>query len=358
VCTNCEEAGFELSTASAEVAACAPQPGQFDVAVESLQAFTSPVTLSVTPNFSGGPALSISPTSVTPSATARVSMSTTSAPNGTFPFTVTATSGSLTRTLVGRVFAASALPLAPRLRIPMNGASTTGAQPELSWSPVERARRYQVQIASDAAFTTILLDREVDGTRLPVRDALPVGATLHWRVRALNPCAPSIWSTAANFSTGASVCATNIAIPDGDAVTGASSTVTLSDSAALDALDVVLEASHPRVTDLRFTLTQVSTGQTIRLVTRPNLCDGDDVALVLDEQSSNTLHCASATPTLNGRAKPHDSLSVFNGRLAAGDYTLRAFDDTSGETGSVTRWCVQPALKSELIFADGFGGSL
>ena len=354
VCTNCEESTFTLASSATRVGVCAPTVGQFAVDVGSLQGFTSPVALSVTPGFSGGPTLSIVPNSVTPGGSASVQMSTTAQPVGVFPFTINASSGGTTRTLNGSFFASALLAGNARVRHPLNTTGNVGVLPTFTWYAAERARSYQIQIASDAGFSAPLLDQVLEGTSFTPGTPLPGNANLFWRVRALNPCGSASFTAATAFSTGAGVCASNIAIPDNDNVTGVVSSVSLSGAGILDGLDVSLDVAHTRVNDLRFVLRQLSSNREFRLITRPNLCDGDNIQATLSDQASANVSCTSATPTLSGRLIPHDSLASLNGTAMAGAYELRAFDAATGDTGTINSWCVLPTVKAEVIFADGF----
>lgn len=355
VCSNCEQAGFTLSRAQPVVSVCAPQLGSFGVNIGSVQGFTDSVALSVTPNYSGGPSLSMVPSAVTPGGSAAVQMTTTAQTVGVFPFTVTATSSGLTKTSPGTLQVANALPALARLRHPAATATNVGALPTFAWYAADRGERYQIQIASDAAFSQILVDQTVTGASYTPTVALPLNSTLHWRVRATNGCGNAMFTTAAAFNTGTPVCASNIAIPDNDNTSGVSSTLALVGPGVLDGLDVALNVAHTRVGDLRFVLRQQSSGREFRLMTRPNLCDGDNIEAVLDDQAPSTVSCGANTPTLAGRLIPHDSMAALAGTLLAGNYELRAYDAVSGETGTITNWCLQPALRSEVIFADSFG---
>lgn len=352
VCTNCQEVTFALAATDTEVGVCAAQTGSFPIQISALQGFNASTALSVTPLFSGGPGLTVNPTSVTPPAGVAVLMA--AAAPGSYPFTVSANHLATTRTLSGRFVVAAAIAGTTRVRYPLASANDVGQLPTFSWYPTTGARRYQLQVASDAAFTSPLIDVVVDGLSHTPTVALPLDTGLFWRVRAINACGNSPFVAATAFNTGVPVCATAISIPDNDNSTGATSTIALSGTGLLSGLDVALEVAHTRVGDLRFVLRQVSSGRSFRLITRPNLCDGDNIAATLDDSASANVSCTASTPTLSGRLIPHDSLASLAGSAKAGDYELRAFDAASGESGTITRWCVQAATQSEIVFADGF----
>lgn len=86
-------------------------------------------------------------------------------------------------------------PAVPTLTSPADGATVADATPDLTWSAVTGAASYDVQIASDSGFATIVqLETGVTTTTLTV-DTLAEG-TYYWRVRSVDIDGPSAWSTA------------------------------------------------------------------------------------------------------------------------------------------------------------------
>ena len=82
------------------------------------------------------------------------------------------------------VFAAQAKALSrPALSAPANG-TTVAALPLFSWAPVAGAAKYQIQIASDASFSSLAYGGEffTRNTRATLKRALPDGQ-FWWRVR-------------------------------------------------------------------------------------------------------------------------------------------------------------------------------
>ena len=73
-------------------------------------------------------------------------------------------------------------PPAPRLAAPADGAVVPGDAAQLSWHPHQGPASYRVQIATDARFTALVLDRRgLDGTSFRVGQTLEPGVYL-WRV--------------------------------------------------------------------------------------------------------------------------------------------------------------------------------
>ena len=92
------------------------------------------------------------------------------------------------------------IPSIPILQSPADGAVQQPSVLTLSWTSVNQALTYRVQIASDPLFTSIVLDDSaVTGNSRQV--TLPVaGTTYYWRVLATNFAGSSGWSAQRSFS--------------------------------------------------------------------------------------------------------------------------------------------------------------
>jgi len=92
-------------------------------------------------------------------------------------------------------------PSVPGLLSPAAGALTTDLSPTLDWSDsVPGLDHYQVQIATDAGFVTIVRDENVGASTYTVSPDLDPNATYWWRVRSWNASLQySLWSTVRTF---------------------------------------------------------------------------------------------------------------------------------------------------------------
>lgn len=84
-------------------------------------------------------------------------------------------------------------------------ANTTGVPTPttLVWSTEPRATQYEVQVATDAAFTDleyVFITKDAGAIIVPLGE----NVTRHWRVRGLSQSSTSEWSQAARFTTSAS----------------------------------------------------------------------------------------------------------------------------------------------------------
>lgn len=92
---------------------------------------------------------------------------------------------------------------APRPTTPEDGAALTSAKPWIAWSPVSSANAYQLQLATDAQFTTNL--QEIGGivnSHYRPFDDLPVGH-YYWRVASISAGITSEFSPPRQFAISA-----------------------------------------------------------------------------------------------------------------------------------------------------------
>ena len=90
---------------------------------------------------------------------------------------------------------------APDLIAPAQDASDVSTSPDLVWSSVEHATRYNVQVASDDAFANLVLTENTPETH--VTFVAPVaGHDYYWRVQGEGPIGGGPWSEVRHFGVG------------------------------------------------------------------------------------------------------------------------------------------------------------
>ncbi|HLL02677.1 MAG TPA: PepSY domain-containing protein [Myxococcaceae bacterium] len=100
---------------------------------------------------------------------------------------------------------------APTLNTPASGATGVGSSAALDWSDVAGATGYEVQVASDSGFATIVRSNTtLTASAWTVSPALSANTTYHWRARAKDSCGASAYSAASSFTT-ANVCTPQVA---------------------------------------------------------------------------------------------------------------------------------------------------
>ncbi len=193
-CYNCAmEPDFGIAVAPSRVAVCAPDEAQAAVSVLSIGGYADPVTLDVLDAPAGANA-SFDVSVVTPAPAPTPGASTLTIGNtaaiapGSHTLLVTGTAGAVTRSAAFDLLVSSAVPAAPVLAAPGNGASGVSLAPTLSWNATPGAVEYLVELAADAGFAAPLFSAITPDTSVVVSSALDTGTVYHWRVTAQNAC--------------------------------------------------------------------------------------------------------------------------------------------------------------------------
>ncbi|WP_299116060.1 thrombospondin type 3 repeat-containing protein [uncultured Winogradskyella sp.] len=243
---------------------------------------------------------------------------------------------------------------------PADGAIDANPTATLEWSEDANAAVYEVDIATDAAFTNIVASGVPDR---PEFEAMLSSTTQYfWRVRSVNLCGEGSYTTA-SFTTGNIQCNTfdavdvPVDIPDGLGFFGPQngppgiSTIDVISSTSITDVNVTIDISHAWVSDLTLILTAPD-GTQVNLAT--NLGgDGDNyTGTIFDSDAPNAI--GTGAPPFTGTFAPEGDLSTLNGMLATGTWTLTALDAFSADAGIINSWSVE-VCGVPLPDADGDG---
>ncbi|HEY6941247.1 proprotein convertase P-domain-containing protein [Dokdonella sp.] len=353
--------GFSLSPTPASVSVCAGTPAAYSVAVGSVSGFTNAVTLAL----AGNPAPSsgtFTPNPVTPGGASALSINTTGVASGTYPMTINGTaSGASNQSASINMTVFAAVPGAPSLTAPANGSNGVALRPTFTWSG-SNTESYQIDVATDAGFGSIVLTQTVTGTTFTPATDLSGNTTYYWRVTPSNGCGAGTVSPTFSFTTANLICRNPaLAITD-NSPAGVNDTLVVTDpsGATLTDLKLVIKATHTWVGDLKFTLSKSPGTSTV--IDRPGFtgsgfgCSGDNVDVIIDDTAGTLVEsqCNATPPALSGNVKPNNPLATaFNGQTLAGTWTLNVSDNASGDTGSLTQWCLVPATSGGTTYTVG-----
>jgi subtilisin-like proprotein convertase family protein len=105
-----------------------------------------------------------------------------------------------------------------------------------------------------------------------------------------------------------------------------------------------LRIDHSWVGDLVAVLWDPA-GSAVFLLDRPGdgLCDADGVDCVFDDGAARAAadECSLAPPAIGGEVRAVEVLDALGGESPAGQWALSVWDDVSGDTGAIVRWCVE-----------------
>jgi extracellular elastinolytic metalloproteinase len=336
---------------------CAGTDAVFPVTLGA--AFTPPVTLSVSGNPGGTTATFASnPVNAVPGASSLTLGNTAGVAAGSYPMTVNASYlPGPAATLPLTLQVSSTVPTVPALSAPADAAIDVAVRPQLSWTAATQGDEYVVEIATDAAFNSIVYTRTVAGTSHTVETALP-GSTQHfWRVRSTNACGAGNNATVRSFTTQAFFCVSpNLAIPDNNP-TGVTSDLVVANTGNVTDLNITLDVTHTYVGDLVFKLKNMTSGTEVTFLNRPTSCSGNDINATFDDEAVTPIACTAAVPTLSGNLIPASTLTVFDGQARNATWRLTATDLAAVDVGTVNQWCISGAVDSavpDAVFANGF----
>ena len=204
VCSNCaEQADFTLNVSPSSLGACAPADGTFTVDIGQILSFSDPVTLAAAGN-PAGTTVGFSTNPVIPPGSSTLTISGTGgATAGSYPIQVdgTSTTGTKTRNVTFNLFTTT--PGAVTLVAPADGALNQPARPTFEWTAADQGDTYLLEVATDAAFTNLVLQQGVAGTSFEPASDLPTNTQYWWRVSAQNICGPGGFSSVFTFTTEA-----------------------------------------------------------------------------------------------------------------------------------------------------------
>jgi len=199
----CGSPGFVLGGGPTEQQICVP--GDLDditVNTTSINDFTNPITLAL----SGQPAgttVSFTPNPVTPgnSSVASIGLPASTAAgqlimniDGTAP-------GTDPRSLALDIDVFTGIPGAPALDLPANGSIDVDLLPVLSWNAAAQSAQFEVEIATDPAFSDIVYTATETNTSHVVATPLQRVTEHYWRVTSSNTCGGGHTSSTFMFTT-------------------------------------------------------------------------------------------------------------------------------------------------------------
>lgn len=198
-----QQPDFNLSAAPDAVNICAGSNAVYTINLTSSGGFANPVTFSATGQPAGTTA-SFVPNPLTPPGSSAFTIGNTAAvAAGAYNVQVTGTSGPLVHSDTVALNVSTIAAGAPTLLTPANGALNVAVQPTFTWAAGANAVAYDLEIATDAAFTNIVHSATgIPGTTYSGA-TLNTGTTYHWRVRGSNGCGLSAYTAAFSFTTQA-----------------------------------------------------------------------------------------------------------------------------------------------------------
>ncbi|MEW5985077.1 MAG: hypothetical protein AB1791_00420 [Chloroflexota bacterium] len=244
-------------------------------------------------------------------------------------------------------YVAPGLPSAPTLVSPPDGSTAASDQVTFVWQDSGAGDPPDGYIFTLDGADVLTFTSPVTSTTM----SLEAGAHT-WSVTAYNVVgnsAPSETWTINVPSTSIVLCSTpNLAIPDFNNV-GVIDTIVVTQTGVISDVNLYVNTEHTFVGDLVFTLQQVSTSFTAKVIDRPGApastfgCSGDNIDAWLDDEATDPVEdeCAASIPAILGDFTPNEPLNTFDGQEVNGVWGLRVKDIVSDNTGTLVEWCVE-----------------
>ncbi|MGB4975818.1 MAG: hypothetical protein WBR35_03685, partial [Anaerolineae bacterium] len=195
----CGTPDFTLAVTPASQQICVGANAAYNVNIGSVSGYNSPVTLSASGN-PGAAGFSTNP--VTPPGASTMTISGAAAGSYNFNVVGTAAGPNVHQTAVDLTVQAAA-PGVPVLTAPANGALNVPAAPTFTWNAASGAGTYDIQVATDAGFVTVVASATgLTGTTWNGA-SLNTSTTYYWRVKANNACGAGAYSAVFSFTTQA-----------------------------------------------------------------------------------------------------------------------------------------------------------
>jgi len=244
---------------------------------------------------------------------------------------------------------------------PINGATDTTIEQVFEWAEEPSSSAYDIEIATNIAFTTIIESASVIFNSYKSKGLLPE-TRYFWRVKPKNDCGEGVFNAPFSFTTPEIDCqlkpTTNLPIIISASGTSTiTSIISFAEDLPIADVDVNLNITHTYVADLTITLTSPK-GTKVVLVS--NSCGENKNINTTFDASAPSFVCG-ISPTISGTVRPLGSLASFNGESSKGDWVLEIKDNADGDGGSLNSFsialCVEgrfrPDADNDGVFDNG-----
>ena len=228
------------------------------------------------------------------------------------------------------------------LLTPENGTSGIVLSTSFSWTDIDNASSYDIEIASKADFSAAHIIEVATGLTDPTytpENLFEENTIYYWRVRPVNDCGPDSFLAPFAFQTSTVDCLPNepldlpIALPNNPTVR--SSKIFVPNNGIISDVNLTdIEITYNPVNSLEISL--ISPAGTEVLLYDNNCLNTGLIALGFDDEALTGIQCPpiSGNPTI-----PENPLSAFDGENTMGEWELKVRIVNSGfGGGSINSW--------------------
>lgn len=351
-----------LNVAKLDYEICQPDDLAVDFIYNTDLGFVEESTFSVVGAPTGLTAIFSTPTATDNDTPVTVTFSGTgNLPVGTYPVQIVSTAASVTKEITLNLTIYDTNFMEVVATAPVNGATDVSTDVVLAWDANILNTGYDVEIATDIAFTNIIENVSVTNT-FYIPTNLENNAAYFWRVKPKNSCGEGTFGLPFSFSTIVFNCDTVAAldvpleISPIDTPTITSKIVFYEDLPIAD-INVALNVEHSFLADLQISLTSPA-GTTV-VLTSSSCSDSRNINAVFDDDAPEFV--CGGNPAISGTVAPLGSLGSFNGESILGEWILEIKDNVAADGGRLNSFsmevCVEgdfrPDLDNDGVFDDG-----
>ncbi|AOW20936.1 hypothetical protein LPB138_09740 [Urechidicola croceus] len=335
-----QESEFIMNFTEPSVDVCSPNDAVYEFTYNTFLGFTDMVTFSATGNPTGTTVTFNPTTASVDGETVEVTVSgITDANVGESVINILGTSSvnkdtDITLNVYSATFETSSLVS------PADGAVDLIGPYMLEWDVDVNATSYDVEVATDAAFSTIVESATVTTTSYEAT-MLDIETEYFWRITPSNDCGTGTASDAFSFTTANIVCdsfgSSDVPVSISTVPVIITSVLSITDGVEITDVDVQVDVTHTWDNDLIITITSPY-GTSVTL-TDTNGSNGDNYSnTIFDDEAETSITAGS--PPYAGSFIPEQALSAFDGEPSFGEWTLTIEDVANGDGGSLNSWTV------------------
>jgi subtilisin-like proprotein convertase family protein len=333
---------FENVSGQWTATACKGTDVSYTLSYQEMTAALTPTTTFTATGNPEGSVVAFSPESVNADGPITMAITNTNgADPGLYTIVVTMTSGTTVRTQ--NIYLDLLSPEFNELALlsPQNMAVGQPSTVTLSWNPDSNATMYELQVATDDAFISVISDTSTTASSYTV-SGLQEATNYYWRVHPQNEGCAGNFTGSYKFSTGNGFCTTYasanvpLEISGGDPST-INSGLTVTDNFSVFDANLSLTIEHSWIADVVVKLISPA-GTSVLLF--GGACGDQDGAEATFDDSGSPLSCGSS-PAISGTVIPAETLSAFNGESSLGEWKLEISDTEGGDGGAINSWSLE-----------------
>lgn len=346
--------GYDLQLLNDSQNVCQGTEAFYDINIDQIGSFSGPVALSVA-GLPVGATTSWSANPVNTPGLSTLTITTAGVAAGVYNITINATGSSGDQSQPATLTISDGAPGPVSPINPAGGVDGVSIPVTFTWgTSATPGAQYDIQISTTPLFTVFAdFGLNLPSPTFTSENLLP-GITYYWRVRSVNSCGQSDYSSANSFTTANCYNFAAADLPISISASGTptiTSTIQVSQSGVISSVDVIdLVGVHTYMSDLTFTLTSP---QGTSVILFSEICGNQD-NFDLNLSSSAAPGAIPCPPTTGLTYQPQQPLTNFVGQNMQGTWTLTVADGANLDGGALQSWglnicssenaCVQPTL--------------